>query len=204
VFLIREVRASSSAFPKKPAQTSTPASGSESIAARNPDHLASLARRVPPARVLVVDDHSFLREEIVGLINCQPDLVSCGQADSISSTPAAVLAHKPHVLLLDLRLKDGDSFGLISSLKVEFPNLAILILSQHDELLYAERAILAGARGYIMKQEAAEDLLSALRRVVEGNVYLSPAMSQRLVQRVLKPGSKTGNPDQSYRGHLRD
>ena len=143
------------------------------------------------ARILIVEDNSFVRESLVGLIDGQPDLICCGEADSIASTPVAVEKCKPDVVLTDLRFKDGEAFELINFLALGVSRPAILVLSQLDEVLYAERALQVGARGYLMKAEAANELLIALRTVLRGRVYLSPAMSVRLVQRVLKPGLKT-------------
>ena len=142
------------------------------------------------ARVLVVEDNGFVREEVMRMIDRQPDLICCGEANSIGSTPSAVAKGKPDVVLMDLRFKDGEAFGLISTLALGQSKPALLVLTQYDEVLYAERALQAGARGYVMKAEAAEELLVAIRTVLRGRVYLSPAMSARLVQRVLKPGLK--------------
>jgi DNA-binding NarL/FixJ family response regulator len=139
------------------------------------------------ARILVVEDNAFVRESIVNLINGQPDLFCYGQADSVTSTPAAMAKCKPDLILMDLRFKDGEAFELISSLTRSESKPAILVLSRYDEILYAERALRAGARGYVMKAEAVEELLPAIRTVLGGCVYLSPAMSARLVQRVLRP-----------------
>jgi len=149
------------------------------------------------ARILVVEDNAFVRESVVSVIDGQPDLVCCGEADSIGSTPGAVAKCKPDVVLMDLRFKDGEAFGLINTLALGQSKPAILILSQCDEVLYAERALQAGARGYVMKAEAVEELLIAIRTVLRGRVYLSPAMSTRLVQRVLKPGAKTTEHEKS-------
>jgi len=145
----------------------------------------------PKARILVIEDNSFVRESLGGLIDGQPDLFCCGEADSVGAAPAAIKKCKPDLVLTDLRFKDGEAFGLINSLALSQSKPAILVLSQCDEVLYAERALQAGARGYVMKVEAAEELLTAIRTVLRGRVYLSPAMSARLVQRVLKPGLKT-------------
>src|SRR5438874_9732508 len=111
-----EVRATSSGYQKKAGA----ASKLESKDAAKPDPVTNLATKAfRAARILVVEDHAFVREEIVALINRQPDLISCGEADSISSTTSAIAAQKPDVLLLDLRLKDGEVFGLIGSLKFQ-------------------------------------------------------------------------------------
>lgn len=145
----------------------------------------------PKARILIIEDNSFVRESLADLIDGQPDLSCCGEADSIASAPAAVKKCKPDLVLTDLRFKDGEAFELINALTLGEFKPAILVLSQCDEVLYAERALQAGARGYVMKLEAAEELLNAIRTVLRGRVYLSPAMSARLVQRVLKPKLKT-------------
>lgn len=153
------------------------------------------ARESTKARVLVVEHNEFVREGIVRVIDGQPDLACCGEADSIASTPAAVSRCKPDLVLMDLRFKDGEAIGLMNKLAMGEAKPKILVLSQCDELLYAERTLQAGARGYVMKVEAVDELLIAIRTVLRGRVYLSPAMSARLVQRVLKPGLKAGEED---------
>jgi DNA-binding NarL/FixJ family response regulator len=145
-------------------------------------------QEVSKARVLVVEHNAFVREEVMRMIDGQPDLRCCGEADSIASTPAVLANCKPDVVLMDLRFKDGEAFGLISTLALGPSKPAIIVLTQYDEVLFAERALQVGARGYVMKADAAEELLVAIRTVLRGRVYLSPAMSARLVQRVLKPG----------------
>ena len=135
------------------------------------------------ARILVVEDDPFVRGGIVRLVNGEADLTCCGEAGTIAATPMAVAAQKPDMVLLDLKLEDGEAFDLINSLKRQFPNLPILILSQHDEKFYAERALQAGARGYVMKEAATEHLLSALRKVRDGKIYLSQVMTARLLQK---------------------
>ena len=110
-------------------------------------------------------------------------MASCGEAGSIAETPSAVAAQRPDVVLLDLKLEDGEAFGLIDSLRRQFPKLPVLVLSHHDEKVYAERVLQAGARGYVMKEAATEHLLSALGTVLDGKIYLSPAMATRLLQK---------------------
>src|SRR5438105_9051912 len=114
----------------------------------NPEFIANLitipSRQTNPGqkrRIFVVEDHPFVREGIVALINRQPDLVCCGQADSIAATPSLLAEQQPHLVLLDLRLKDGEAFDLIKTLRIEFPEAAILVLSQGDEEIYAERVL---------------------------------------------------------------
>jgi DNA-binding NarL/FixJ family response regulator len=164
-------------------------------------------REMPKARVLIVETNQFVREGIVRMIDGQPDLACCGQADSIASIPAAIASSQPDLVLMDLRFKDGEAIGMIDTLAMGQAKPKILVLSQCEELLYAERALQAGARGYVMKAEAVDELLGAIRTVLRGRVYLSPAMSARLVQRVLKPGLRakeegagTASHTESFRG----
>ena len=144
---------------------------------------------LPKAGILVVDDDHFVREGLVRLINRQPDLICCGQADSIAATPPAVASQRPDLVLLDLQLKDGESLELINCLKAQFPETAVLVLSQGDELLFAEKALRAGARGYVMKQEAVEEILAAIRTVLLGRIYASRDMAGRLLHKLLPASS---------------
>jgi len=127
-----------------------------------------------------VEDNSFVRAGIVTLINRQSDLACCGEADSNASAPLMMAEKKPNLVLLDLRLKDGDAFELIEKLKLQSPCTPILVLSQGEEALYAERVLRAGADGYIMKQEAAAELLAAIQTVLHGKIYVSPIMAGSL------------------------
>jgi DNA-binding NarL/FixJ family response regulator len=153
------------------------------------DSVSSTTRKKrSQSRIFVVEDNDFVREALISLIASQTDLLCCGQADTLEGMRAGVHHERPDLVLTDLRLKDGESFELIKALKLEFPDIGILVISQRDEILYAERALQAGASGYLMKVEASQELLPAVHTVLSGKVYLSHAMSVRLVQRVLKPG----------------
>jgi DNA-binding NarL/FixJ family response regulator len=140
----------------------------------------------PKTRVLVIEDHPFVREGIVRLLNRQADLSCCGECETISGTPAAVANGRPDLILLDLNLKDGYSLDLIGPLCRNFPNTPILVLSQSDDIHTAERALRAGARGYVLKQEATEDLLRAIRDALRGKCYVSPALASRLVYKLIR------------------
>ena len=135
------------------------------------------------ARILVVEDNPFVSEGLTRLINRQPDLLCCGRTGSIAATEVAVAIQLPDLLLLDLQLTDGEAWGLISSLRAQFPEMLILVLSQSDERLFAEKALHAGARGYVMKQEAGE-ILTAIRAVLDGRIYASRDMAGRLLQKL--------------------
>src|SRR4028118_1492903 len=138
-------------------------------------------------RILVVDDHPLLREGISQLINKQKDMEVCGEAGTAADAKAAVETLKPDAVILDLMLGHSDGLDLIKHLKAISPELAVLVISMHDENVYAERAIEAGALGYIMKQEAPAKVLDAVRMVLAGERFLSPRMHG-----VLRPGEAAG------------
>ncbi len=125
-------------------------------------------------RVLVVDDHPIVRLGLATFINQEEDMVVCGEADDESSALAAVRQLDPDVAVVDWSLKDRDASGMIALIRQQYPEKPILVLSIHEELFYAERALRAGAHGYIMKQEAADKVIDAIRRVASGQSYLSP------------------------------
>lgn len=139
----------------------------------------------PRKRVLVADDHPIVRDGLVQLINQQADLMCCGQAATQTEVFAAITSHRPELLVLDLRLKDGDGLELIKSLKSQHPDLPILVLSQFDEELYAERALRAGAFGYVMKEQASKEVVDAMRTVLAGRLYVTQAMTARLLQKAI-------------------
>jgi len=133
------------------------------------------------AKVLVVDDHPIVRQGLVQLINQQADLMVCWQGEEPAKAFEAVGTTRPDILVVDISLKSGSGLELIKNVKATHPNLPALVLSMHDELLYAERALRAGARGYIMKQEAIDKVLGAIRHVLKGELYLSAEMNRRML-----------------------
>jgi DNA-binding NarL/FixJ family response regulator len=147
------------------------------------------------SRIIVVEDHPLLCAGLMQLIGSQPDLACAGVADNTSDAKRLVERGKPDVMLLDLRLKGGDPLELIKSLRVEHPKVKVLVLSQYDELIFAERSLRAGASGYIMKENAANEVMRAVRKVLAGELYFSDRVAAALVQRTLreKPsGSRVG------------
>jgi DNA-binding NarL/FixJ family response regulator len=135
-------------------------------------------------RILVVDDHPIVRLGICRMIDPHPDLEICGEAES-AETALQLAAHlKPDLALVDLSLAEGTALGLIGALRERAAGLQVLVLSMHDEALFAERALRAGARGYIMKQAAIEGLVAAIRHVASGQIYVSEKMTQRVLERV--------------------
>src|SRR5437016_6510224 len=147
------------------------------------------------SRVVVIEDHPVLRDALQQLIDGQPDLTCVGVADNTSDAKRLVEQCKPDLMVLDLRLKAGDALDLVKSLRVEQPGLKVLVLSQYDELIFAERALRAGAFGYIMKENATDEVLRAVRKVLAGELYFSERVAAAVVQRTLrdKPiASRTG------------
>ncbi len=129
-------------------------------------------------RVFIVDDHPLVREWLTSLINQQPDLNVCGEAAAAAEAMQAVAVSKPEVAIVDISLKDSSGIELIKDLKHSYPGLVVLVLSMHEESHYAERALRAGAKGYIMKRETTKRVVEAIRTVLAGKFYLSEAMEQ--------------------------
>jgi DNA-binding NarL/FixJ family response regulator len=147
-------------------------------------------------RILIADDHPLVREGLAQLINRQPDLLCCGESDSVASTQEKTTTFAPDLLVLDLRLGTGDGLELVKSLRKRFSFLPILVISQHDETLFAERALHAGAQGYVMKEEATDQIINAIRTVLSGGIHLSRKMSVLLLNKQLEPcANNPGGPD---------
>ncbi len=143
-----------------------------------------MATRPKPAhkRLLIVDDHPMMRTGLAQLIDNEDDLKVCGEADNAGQATAAVAKQKFDLALVDISLPDRNGLELIKDLRALDPSLPILIVSMHDEMLYAERVLRAGARGYIMKQEGGQKFLQAIRRVLAGQVFVSEKMSARILE----------------------
>lgn len=144
---------------------------------------------VPPAmrahRVLIVDDHASVRRGLALLIDRERDLKVCGEASGVADAMRQARKLKPDMILVDLSLKEGSGLELIRNLKEWDSTLPILVVSMHDESIFAERAMRAGARGYIMKEETPECLIQAIRRVLSGKVYLSDDVSESLLEKMV-------------------
>jgi len=134
-----------------------------------------------PLGIVVVDDHPMVRERLAEVIEREGDLVVCGQAESRHEALAIIKATQPALVIIDLTLKDSNGLDLIKDVRAGCPSLPLLVVSMHDESFYAERAIRAGARGYITKQQATRDILTAIRTVLSGELYLNPTTATRLV-----------------------
>jgi DNA-binding NarL/FixJ family response regulator len=134
----------------------------------------------PRKRVLIVDDHPIVRHGLRRMIEAAPDLAVCGEAETEADAKRAIRDLSPDVVIVDLTLGHGDGLELVRDVKAHHPRLPMLVLSMHEETIYAERLLAAGAMGYIMKQAASDQLLVALRRVLAGQIYLSEALEARL------------------------
>jgi DNA-binding NarL/FixJ family response regulator len=141
-------------------------------------------------KIFVVDDHPIVRQGLVQMIGSESDMTVVGEGEDAYGSLRAIRAAKPDLVLLDISLKDSDGIELLKELKAQEPELPVLMLSMHDESVYAERALRAGARGYIMKQEAPPMLLGAIRQVLSGEIYVSQKMSATLLQRMVGGSSK--------------
>ncbi len=138
------------------------------------------------ARILLVDDHAVVRFGIAQLINRQPDLEVCAEEENASQAMTAIERLKPDLVIADISLKESSGLELMRNIKASHPRLPVLVLSIHDELVYAEVAFRAGALGYLMKEEALDRVLIAIRRVLSGTVYMSDTLAARLLQRQVR------------------
>lgn len=139
------------------------------------------AERSIRKRILVVDDHAVLREGLVALINREPDLVVCGEAEDVRKALTAVEELKPDLVLADITLPGRNGLELIRDIRTLRPGLPVLVLSMHDASLFAERVLRAGGRGYISKQRGGQRLIAAIRHVLSGQIYVSDEVSTRLL-----------------------
>ena len=139
-------------------------------------------------QVFIVDDHPIVRQGLALLINREPDLAVCGDAEEASSALRRIEDMKPDLVVVDISLNGPDGLDLLKNIRSHHPNLPVLILSMLDESLYAERSLRAGASGYIMKQEATERVLVAIRRILGGEIYVSDRMANRMLHRFVGGG----------------
>src|SRR5487761_2346842 len=133
-------------------------------------------------RILIVDDHPMMRQGLAQLIGAEPDLSGCGEAENAGLALAALGALKPDLVLADISLPGKNGLELIKDFQVLQPGLPVLVISMHDESLYAERVLRAGGRGYIMKQEGGKKLMLAVRQVLGGKIYVSEKMAAEILE----------------------
>jgi DNA-binding NarL/FixJ family response regulator len=136
------------------------------------------------SRVFIVDDHPLVREGLTNLVNGQDDLIVCGEAKDSPQAINGIVKARPDVALIDISLENESGFELVKQLRSQCPQVALIILSMHDETLYAERALRAGARGYVMKHETSKSVLASIRVVLGGGVYVSDRIVNRMALRL--------------------
>ncbi len=139
-------------------------------------------------RILLVDDHPLVREWLANLIHEQPDLIVCGEAATASKAMELIAANAPDIVIVDLSLRSGSGLELLKNIKAIKPDTATIVLSMHEESIYAERALRAGARGYVMKREGTGQIVSSIRRVMQGKLAISEAVSSILTERFIDGG----------------
>ena len=147
----------------------------------NPSPSGTVARK---SRVFIVDDHPLVREGLTNLINGQDDLIVCGEAKDSTQAINGVAKARADVALIDISLENESGLELVKQLSNQFPRIALIILSMHDEGLYAERALRAGARGYVMKHETSKSVLACIRQVLAGGIYVSAKIVKRMALRL--------------------
>lgn len=146
-------------------------------------------------RILIVDDHPIVRQGLRRLIEQEPDLVVCGEAETVRDAKSLIRELLPDAVIVDISLRQGDGIELVKDTRAHYPAMKLLVLSMHDEGIYAERLLSAGANGYVMKQAAGDQFLVALRRVLENGVYVSEAVGNAMIQRFASGGAHAaGNP----------
>lgn len=144
-------------------------------------------------KIFIVDDHPVFRKGLAQLINEEEDLTVSGEAEAVEDAVRMIRKGLPDLVIVDITLKDRSGIDLIEQLKTLHPGLPVLVISMHDESLYAERVLRAGALGYITKQEMTGNVVSAVRRVLAGKRYISPDMTDTLIGKMVVPGNKAGS-----------
>ncbi|HQY88813.1 MAG TPA: response regulator transcription factor [Tepidisphaeraceae bacterium] len=154
--------------------------------------MSAKPKSIKKTRLLIVDDHPMVRERISELIQQQPDLEVCAEAESVRDAIKAVQTHHPDMAIVDITLKDSYGIELIKQLKEINPKLLMLVVSMHDESMYGERALRAGAKGYLAKHEASKKIIDAIRRILRGEIYVSEELNRVLLQKVAGAKSAQG------------
>ncbi len=144
--------------------------------------------------VFLVDDHPLVREWLANLINRQPDLLICGEAGDAPEALRQITAIVPDIVIVDVTLAHGSGLELIKDIKCQCQDIAVIALSMHDESLYAERALLAGARGYVMKKETTKKIIAAIRQVIDGKLYVSERFAAILAKRMVTGDKPAPSP----------
>lgn len=143
-------------------------------------------------RILLVDDHPLVRERLAEIINHEADLIVCAEAEDRHQAIETIKARQPGLVIVDITLRNSDGVELIKDIHSRWPALLMLVVSMHDESLYAERVLRAGARGYITKQEATRSILRAIRQVLDGHIFLNESIASQIISRLTASASDNG------------
>jgi DNA-binding NarL/FixJ family response regulator len=149
-------------------------------------------------KIFLIDDHPVVRQGLKQLIGQEPDMTVCGEAEDPNEALEGLAETRPDLVILDLSMNNGDGIGFIKSIRQKYPDMAVLVLTMHDETFFAERALRAGASGFLTKQEASDKVLAAVRTLLAGDMYVSNRISPRLVKRLLEGGSLRDDPLMSH------
>ncbi|HWS62329.1 MAG TPA: response regulator transcription factor [Steroidobacteraceae bacterium] len=161
----------------------------------SPSQSGHIGNQRPVRRVLIIDDHPIVREGLRSILDSQDDLTICGEAETAREARIAIKRLNPDVVVTEFSLKQGDGIDLVREVRAHHPQLPILVLSSHDEAIYAERMLAAGANGYIMKQAASEQFLGSLRHVLDGHIYVSEAVGNNMIHKFAAGGPRrSANP----------
>jgi DNA-binding NarL/FixJ family response regulator len=172
------------------AMSKTPLNG----AAQRPSAPVRERRR----RIMIVDDHPIVRQGLRRLIEAETDLEVCGEAETAREAKSLIRELQPDAVIVDVSLAQGDGLELVKDARAHYPSLPLLVLSMHDEMIYAERMLSAGANGYIMKQAASGQFLLALRRILDGGIYVSENVGSSMVEKFAAGSAYTSdNPVES-------
>ncbi len=157
-------------------------------------HSDTYPEQPTPYRVLLVDDHPAIRMGLSALIDGESDLEICGEAEDVAQAMEAIQSLNPDVVMIDLTLENSSGLELIKDMRAQGYDTPVLVLSMHDEMLFAERTLRAGAQGYLTKSTAMPEVLLALRKVLNGDIYLSSQMTERFLRRSFKRGEEVDHP----------
>jgi DNA-binding NarL/FixJ family response regulator len=150
------------------------------------------SRKSEKKQVLIVDDHPLIRQGIRMLLTTEPDLEVCGEAETASDALAVMEKAKPDVAIVDLTLKESSGLELLKDIRVRYPDVLVLVVSMRDESLYAERVLRAGARGYVTKEEGPEMVLEGLRKILQGQIYVSQKMASKVMSKIVQGADQHG------------
>lgn len=145
-------------------------------------------------KIFIVDDHPVFRDGLAGLVKRETDLAVCGEADNATQALAAIESSRPDLVLADIGLPGKSGLELVKDIHAVCPQMAVLVISMHEEMLYAERVLRAGGRGYVMKQEGPEKILQAIRQVLDGQISVSGKISSRILDASSDRRARTNSP----------